>query len=805
MRKFFGDLLGDVTGAFADSAVLFPILVALSLRAGFSSALLLGTTGLAYVFAGIFFRVPMSVQPLKSIALAALAVGASYAEVRLAGAFVGIFCLLLCFLNVDRAASWVPRALVQGLQAGLGVILVFQAAKMAGPNAWGAPWVALALTGAILGLNAATAVPFMGLLATSGMLFGAYKMLTLPPSLSGVEAHLTSATALARPDFILALVMPQIVLTLANSVVATRDVTQRYFPANAARVTLRRLLLSIGLGNVLVGVMGGMPFCHGSGGVTAHVRGGAKTWKTNLVMGGTLLALSVLVWLRAGTVLWYWAPLLAALLAATGVFHLQLARQTWDNLEERPRLIAMVLTALVTQNMLWILGIGLVFDLPRFVRGVPRVRPRAKELEFMISCSYDEALKLIQEAAVEQGVLPEEQITLSDVRGRVCAHSLKSTEMSPPFNNSAMDGFAVMSSAVFSASPEHPVRLLVKGLIAAGDAPITTSPVDRSCAWEIMTGAPMPAAQSCDSVVRIEDVHVERDAQGNAMAIELSRPIAPHENVRDAGEDFAVGSPVVFAGAMLQSEHILALASLGIDKIPVRRRPRVAVISTGRELTTGQIRNSTAPFLVAALTALGVEVEFCGTLADEPHEFIETMQKQMAKSPDVIITTGAVSMGKYDFIAMALGDLGAKVVFHKTAIRPGKPMLFAKLPGPTLGAQSPVVFGLPGNPVATVVGLRFFVEPYLRAITGLPPEQPLRAQLCEKVRKPAGLRCFFKARLDFKEHHSASVRVLPGQASFMVSPLLVSNAWAILPEELSELPAGELIDVVPMRARGFSV
>jgi molybdopterin molybdotransferase len=413
--------------------------------------------------------------------------------------------------------------------------------------------------------------------------------------------------------------------------------------------------------------------------------------------------------------------------------------------------------------------------------------------------SYGEALSLIRATAAEAGCQHDEAVPLLVACGRVCSSPIVSGELMPPFSNSAMDGFAVQASAVKGASRERPLRVAVKGMIAAGDTPVAC--IDRTVAWEIMTGAPMPVG--FDAVVRIEDVRVERDAHGAALFVELLQPLLAKENVRDAGEDFNVGSPVVQPAMVIQPEHILALASLGVDQVRVFKKPRVAVVSTGRELVShsagklapGQIRNSTAPFLLSALAGLGADVEFCGTIADEPREFIRTMERLIASAPDIIITTGAVSMGKYDFVPTALGDLGAEVLFHKVSIRPGKPILFAKFKGRT---RMPVVFGVPGNAVSTVVGLRFFVEPYLRALVGMAEEHPLRARLAYDVKKPEGLRCFFKARLEIDERSGAMVKVLPGQASFMVRPLLESTAWAVLPEAGRVLRQGEWIDVVPL-------
>lgn len=356
-------ILRNILGAFADAAVLLPILALLSERAGFSSVRLLLSAGVAYILAAFVFRVPMSVQPLKSIAVAAITVGASYEEVRWSGFLLGSSCLLLNLLRVDRIACKVPPALIHQLQVGLGVLLVLQGVKAAGE------WEAMvsSLSG-ILILCAALAmvlwpevkgVPLLGLLATLGLLISMMR-----GERAGVEALASaqSSDAMVRPRLVAELVLPQIVLTLANSVLATRDVCVRYFGEAAKGVTLRRLLTSIGVGNALSSFMGGLPFCHGSGGVTAHFRGGStKPWSTAF-MGGSLLLLALVQGLSGTKGLSMPAAWVASLLMATGIFHLQLAASTWSTRFGRVKLLIAAGSCLLTRNLLWVLGIAIVLE-----------------------------------------------------------------------------------------------------------------------------------------------------------------------------------------------------------------------------------------------------------------------------------------------------------------------------------------------------------------------------------------------------------------------------------------------------------
>lgn len=356
----------NLFGAFADGAVLFPLLAALSLQAGFDSTVLLAFAGAAYLASAAIFRVPMSVQPLKSIAIAGLALGATSAEVRVSGAALGAGCLLLAFLDADRLAGRVPASLIHGLQLALGVLLMMQGLKY-GQAAWSGPWAGaslVGLTGAILLLTWHTEFPILGVVATAGLAYavvaggdGAARGAALG---SAVPAN--TAGDFPRGSMVAALVFPQLALTLANSVLGTRDVARRYFGARAGRVTVTRLLRSIGVGNLLAAAAGGLPYCHGSGGVTAHVRGGSTHWVSNVIIGAALLVLAGVQFGGGALALQYPRPLMACLLFGTGVFHLGLARPTWESADGKIKLLVMGAAAALTQNMLYVLGLGILTE-----------------------------------------------------------------------------------------------------------------------------------------------------------------------------------------------------------------------------------------------------------------------------------------------------------------------------------------------------------------------------------------------------------------------------------------------------------
>lgn len=398
---------------------------------------------------------------------------------------------------------------------------------------------------------------------------------------------------------------------------------------------------------------------------------------------------------------------------------------------------------------------------------------------------YREAVELIRSAATPlstENVIPEQAL------GRVSAAAIFSTEALPPFTNSAMDGFAVRARDTKTAPT--PLRFKVNGIIAAGDVLNETIKTDIGEAWEIMTGAPIPS--DCDAVIKVE----ETERQGDW--VQLPRIVTSGENVRNAGADFKPEEIIINAGKRIFPEHLMAFAALGVEQISVVRRPEVGVISTGAELAVdprtsrGKIRNSTAPYLMAELAGLGISPRFLGTIADEPNEFLKLMKTELGKKVDVILSTGAVSMGRFDFVASAIRDLGAEILFHNVAIRPGKPLLFAKI-------DQTAFFGVPGNPVSTSVGLRFFVEPYLRKLQGLAPEAAMRARVETDAGKPAGFRCFFKAATSY-EPRMRSTRILEGQKSFRIAPLLDANSWAILPEDGNHVREGTEIEVFPIHS-----
>ncbi len=404
---------------------------------------------------------------------------------------------------------------------------------------------------------------------------------------------------------------------------------------------------------------------------------------------------------------------------------------------------------------------------------------------------YAQALEAIN-AAIKP--LPPGTKRLKDAAGCTTVSAVCSELNVPDFDNSAMDGFAVRARDTEKGSPAAPVRLAVHGESAAGDA--TNQSCSAGTAVRIMTGAPVPAG--ADTIVPIEAVQTLTDDKGAVSAIELTAPVVANRNIRRTGEDFRRDAQLVAGGTVLQPQHLMALAAGGVDELDVRPIPRVAVLVTGAELTSsgapsgsGLIRDSNGPYLASACALAGGSLTRQG-YANDSIEDIARQLSELGADADVIITTGGVSAGEYDYVPAAVEAAGGHIIFHKVAVRPGKPVLLAKV------TQGPTILSLPGNPVAVAAGLRFFGVPLLRQLTGLAPEKACYALAREPMRKRAEFTFFGKARLETGQSGQMTAALLPGQESFRIKPLTEANCWIVIDDEVAEVDAGDRVRVTPL-------
>ncbi|MEX1829437.1 molybdopterin molybdotransferase MoeA [Luteibacter sp. CQ10] len=373
--------------------------------------------------------------------------------------------------------------------------------------------------------------------------------------------------------------------------------------------------------------------------------------------------------------------------------------------------------------------------------------------------AYPDALSLLIAATPRLG---DEDVRLDDAMGRVLAADVVSPLALPGFDNSAMDGFALrMPDEGWRAGRTFHVA----AMHAAGDA---TAAYPGAEACEIATGARIP--EGFDTVVPVE--RCERDGD----VVRLLRDETPGLNIRRAGDDVAVGDIALPAGKRIDAAAIMLLAALGIDGVTVTRRPRVAVITTGSELHAdgplpeGGIHDSNGPYLMASLARWGATVVARARVPDTGDAFRHALRVALDAEADLILTTGAVSAGRFDFVPTTLASLGARELFHKVAIRPAKPLMAARFD------DGPLVIGLPGNPIAVATGYRFFVAPTLRAMAGMAPERPLRLRLAEAPAVREGMHHFQLGTIR-SDGGEPVASLLAVQAAYRIAPFTRADVW----------------------------
>jgi molybdopterin molybdotransferase len=409
--------------------------------------------------------------------------------------------------------------------------------------------------------------------------------------------------------------------------------------------------------------------------------------------------------------------------------------------------------------------------------------------------SPDEGLKLVL-GRVEP--LDAEAVPIAEALGRVLAEDLYASDDVPPFDNSAMDGFAVRASDTRGASPDSPVDLAVVAESRAG-SPSSRGP-GRGEAVRISTGALLP--EGADAVVRVEDT-TEAESRVAVLA-----EVAPGREIRRAGEDVGAGERVLARGTRLGPAELGVAASVGSGELACARRPRVAVLGTGDELVgpggalgPGQIRNTNGIAVPAQVTeAGGLPVEVA-TVPDDREATVRAIEGALAN--DVLVVTGGVSVGPHDHVRPALEALGVEEVFWGVALRPGKPTWFGvKKAGISLGGNpgssegaTTLVFGLPGNPVSAMVTFHLFVRPALAALAGAAdPVRRTTAVLDEDYPKQPGRAHVVRCRLDQRDD-GWHVRPTKAQGSHVLTSMLDAEALAYLEVERREVRAGERVEI----------
>jgi molybdopterin molybdotransferase len=395
--------------------------------------------------------------------------------------------------------------------------------------------------------------------------------------------------------------------------------------------------------------------------------------------------------------------------------------------------------------------------------------------------------------------LDTEPVTLDNAYGRTLALPVVSPIDQPPWDNSAMDGFAVLSGDVRGATAAAPAVLEVVEDIPAGAMP--QHAVEPGHASRIMTGAPMPPG--ADGVIRIE--HTEPAGAGRVAVL---RDDDAGRNVRFRAEDIRAGETILDRGRQLRSGEVGLLAMVGCTAPTVYRRPRVALLATGDELVEPEriadviaathIINSNTPALAAGLRAADCEPIVLGIARDELSDLRARLEG--ARVADALITTAGASVGDHDLVKQALEEVGCETLFWRVRIRPGSPFSFGLLRRHN-GPPVPV-FGLPGNPVSALVTFEILVRPVLRKMLGRTRLYPLveRAVAGEDIRSPAGLVRFLRVRLSDERDGIRRAYLTGPQGSGILTSVAAADALVVVPLDVSHVPAGTAVRVVRLRA-----
>ncbi len=413
--------------------------------------------------------------------------------------------------------------------------------------------------------------------------------------------------------------------------------------------------------------------------------------------------------------------------------------------------------------------------------------------------NFEDARHLVEHHSAGLAAPATEEIDLLAAAGRVLAETVLADRDLPPFPRSTRDGYAVRSSDL----AQLPATLEVIAEIKAGEKleniPANVAPGQ---AVAIMTGAPVPSG--ADAVVMVEYT----SQQGSR--VEIARGVSAAENVVPAGEEAHAGKPLIACGTRLNDAAVALAASVGKGRLPVYKRPRVAVLTTGDEIvdidaTPGptQIRNSNSYSLAVQVRNAGGEPVLLPIAPDETHALRALIERGLES--DLLLMTGGVSMGRYDLVEKVLEELKAELFFTGAKIQPGRPVVFGKCGkgeggAGALAGEKPATyfFGLPGNPVSTMVTFELFARPILEKLAGQSPRKLMfvHARLKSEIRIKPGLTRFLPAMLS-GEFEKSEVELVRWQGSGDIAATARANCYLVIPPDRDLIPAGEFVAILP--------
>ena len=401
--------------------------------------------------------------------------------------------------------------------------------------------------------------------------------------------------------------------------------------------------------------------------------------------------------------------------------------------------------------------------------------------------NYQQAKNILKKAKIK---IQDEEISIKSSLNRVIAKDIISPSNHPLGDNAAFDGFAINSKDTQNLNKKNSKQFRILGSIAAGNKPFNKK-VKKFDAIEVMTGGII--SKPFNTIIPIEKIDFYPTKQ-NPKFIIIDRKVSKNNHIRFKGSDYKKRQLIIKKGTIIQPNHILAFKTLGVKKIKVKKKLNIVFFSTGNEISNSnnipswKVRNSNSHYIENLSENFLFNFKNGGILKDNHQNLFRSKINQILKSKtDIIITSGAVSAGKFDYIPSVIKKFKTTHYLKSVRIRPGKPILFAKI-------KQKIIFGLPGNPISSAACFRFFVYPYIENILNLSPEKPIKAILKNSFEKKKNFTRFIKSKLNTTQNGKLEVELLPGQESFRINSFVRSNVWAVLPHGQSKFKKGQIID-----------
>ena len=402
--------------------------------------------------------------------------------------------------------------------------------------------------------------------------------------------------------------------------------------------------------------------------------------------------------------------------------------------------------------------------------------------------SYQSAIKKLIKNNFK---IKNEIVQIKKSLNRITAFDIISPVNYPASDNTAFDGYAINSKETNLLSSKKSKKFKIIKTLAAGDNP-NIKKIPKFSTIEVMTGAIIQ--KPFDTIIPIEQIHFFPNKSSPKYII-LKKKININEYIRPAGSDFKKGNKVIKKGQLINPSHILALKTLGIEKILVKKKPNIIFYPTGNELSESKkipnwkIRNSNSIYLYSFIKNLPINFKEKKILRDKDiNSFKNEIKKNIRLNSDLVITSGAVSAGKFDFIPNVIKQFKLKSFFKGVAIRPGKPLMFAKF------KNNMCFFGLPGNPISSVVCFRFFVLPLLFKSLEINLENPIIAKLKNNFSKKKNFTRFMKGKITFSKKGEIEFEIFKGQESYKMRSFTKSNAWGVFKDGISNFKKGSNIE-----------